>query len=150
MPRRPIDPFASFNFKLEIEGITVAGFSEVTGGNSESNVIDYREGDEAITPRKLSGLNKYGNITLKRGMSLDKQLYEWRKTAVDGDITRDIRTMRKDVMSAVATGARNGVAMPATSGTLASLSAAVAGGWGDKDLAEVPRYFREFMLQTYE
>lgn len=67
-----------------------------------------------------------------------------------GDITLDIRTMRKDVMSAIATGARNGVAMPATSGTLASLSAAVAGGWGEKDLAEVPRYFREFMLQVYE
>ena len=67
-----------------------------------------------------------------------------------GDITLDIRTMRKDVMSAIATGARNGVAMPATSGTLASLSAAVAGGWGDRDLAEVPRYFREFMLQAYE
>jgi 3-hydroxyisobutyrate dehydrogenase-like beta-hydroxyacid dehydrogenase len=67
-----------------------------------------------------------------------------------GDITLDIRTMRKDVMLAIATGARNGVAMPATSGTLASLSAAVAGGWGERDLAEVPRYFREFMLQVYE
>jgi 3-hydroxyisobutyrate dehydrogenase-like beta-hydroxyacid dehydrogenase len=66
------------------------------------------------------------------------------------DITLDIRTMRKDVMSAIATGARNGVTMPATSGALASLSAAVAGGWGEKDLAEVPRYFREFMLQVYD
>jgi 3-hydroxyisobutyrate dehydrogenase-like beta-hydroxyacid dehydrogenase len=66
------------------------------------------------------------------------------------DITLDIRTMRKDVMSAVATGARNGVAMPATSGALVSLSAAVAGGWGEKDLAEVPRFFRESMLQDYE
>jgi 3-hydroxyisobutyrate dehydrogenase len=66
------------------------------------------------------------------------------------DITLDIRTIRKDVMSAIATGARNGVTMPAASGTLTSLSAAVAGGWGDKDLAEVPRYFREFMLQVYE
>jgi 3-hydroxyisobutyrate dehydrogenase len=66
------------------------------------------------------------------------------------DVTLDISTMRKDVMSAVATGARNGVAMPAASGTLASLSAAVAGGWGGKDLAEVPRYFREFMLQAYD
>lgn len=88
MPRRPTDPFASFNFKLEIEGITVAGFSEVTGLNSESNVIDYREGDEGITPRKLPGLNKFGNITLKRGISLDKQIYDWRKDVVDGDIKR--------------------------------------------------------------
>jgi 3-hydroxyisobutyrate dehydrogenase-like beta-hydroxyacid dehydrogenase len=65
------------------------------------------------------------------------------------DITLDIRTMRKDVLSAIATGARNGVAMPATSGALASLAAAVAGGWGEKDLAEVPRFFRDYMLQDY-
>jgi 3-hydroxyisobutyrate dehydrogenase len=65
------------------------------------------------------------------------------------DITLDIRTMRKDVLSAIATGARNGVAMPATSGALASLAAAVAGGWGENDLAEVPRFFRDFMLQDY-
>ncbi|MDQ3806330.1 MAG: phage tail protein [Acidobacteriota bacterium] len=88
MPRRATDPFASFNFKLEIEGITIAGFSECTGLNSESNVIDYREGDEGITPRKLPGLNKFGNITLKRGISLDKQIYDWRKDVVDGDIKR--------------------------------------------------------------
>lgn len=88
MPRRTTDPFASFNFKLEIEGITVAGFSEVTGLNSESNVIDYREGDEGITPRKLPGLNKFGNLTLKRGISVDKQLYDWRKTVVEGDMAR--------------------------------------------------------------
>ncbi len=67
-----------------------------------------------------------------------------------GDTTLDIRTLRKDMMSAVATGACNGVAMPATSGALASLAAAVAGGWGDKDLAEVPQFFRTYMLQDYE
>ena len=89
MPRRdPFDPYAAFNFKLEIEGITVAGFSEVTGLNQESNVIDYREGQEGITPRKLPGLNKFGNITLKRGISADLSVYSWRKTVTDGDITR--------------------------------------------------------------
>jgi 3-hydroxyisobutyrate dehydrogenase-like beta-hydroxyacid dehydrogenase len=67
-----------------------------------------------------------------------------------GDITLDVRTLRKDMMSAIATGASNGVAMPATSGALASLAAAVAGGWGDKDLAEVPQFFRSHMLQDYE
>jgi 3-hydroxyisobutyrate dehydrogenase len=67
-----------------------------------------------------------------------------------GDITLDVRTLRKDMMSAIATGACNGVAMPATSGALASLAAAVAGGWGDKDLAEVPQFFRSHMLQDYE
>ena len=88
MARRATDPFASFNFKLEIEGITVAGFSEVTGLNQESNVIDYREGQEPITPRKLPGLNKFGNVTLKRGISPDLSVYNWRKTVTDGDIER--------------------------------------------------------------
>lgn len=67
-----------------------------------------------------------------------------------GDVTLDVRTIRKDVMSAVATGTLAGVPMPAASGVLASLSAAVTGGLGEKDLAEVPRYFRDYLLQVYE
>jgi 3-hydroxyisobutyrate dehydrogenase len=63
-----------------------------------------------------------------------------------GDMTMDIRTMRKDVMSAVATGALTGVAMPVSAGALSALCAAVASGWGEKDLAELPRFFRESML----
>ncbi|HVF50280.1 MAG TPA: phage tail protein [Pyrinomonadaceae bacterium] len=88
MPRRAIDPFATFNYRVEIDGITIAGFSEVTGLNTETNVIDYREGTEEIHPRKLPGLNKFGNITLKKGISPDMQMYNWRKTVVDGDIER--------------------------------------------------------------
>jgi phage tail-like protein len=88
MARRPADPFASFNFKLEIAGITVAGFSECTGLNTEQNVIDYREGQEGITPRKLPGLTKFGNITLKRGITADKTLYDWRDLVHQGLIER--------------------------------------------------------------
>jgi phage tail-like protein len=88
MPRRDTDPFASFNFLLEIDGIVKAGFSEVTGLNAESNVIEYREGDEGITARKLSGLNKFGNVTLKRGVSLDVDMFSWHKDVMDGDIKR--------------------------------------------------------------
>jgi 3-hydroxyisobutyrate dehydrogenase len=113
----------------------------------------------------LQSLAEAMSLGVSEGLKLDQMLdifgeaptaSPWLKGKVGvlkgepGDITLDIRTMRKDVMSAIATGARNGVAMPATSGTLASLSAAVAGGWGERDLAEVPRYFREFMLQVYE
>jgi phage tail-like protein len=89
MPRREIDPYASFNFLLEIDGVTRAGFSEVMGLNAESNVIEYREGNETITPRKLPGLHKYGNVTLKRGVTQDPELIEWHKNVMDGDILRD-------------------------------------------------------------
>lgn len=63
--------------------------------------------------------------------------------------TLDIRTLRKDIMSAVATGALTGVPMPLTAGTLAALSAAVANGHGSGDLGELPKFLREEMLQDF-
>ncbi|MFL5097295.1 MAG: NAD(P)-dependent oxidoreductase [Xanthobacteraceae bacterium] len=65
------------------------------------------------------------------------------------DITLDLVTLRKDLMSAVATGAATGVAMPVAAGTLAALSAAVAAGAGRGDLAELARFVRDHMVQTY-
>ena len=53
-----------------------------------------------------------------------------------GDLTLDIRTLRKDIMSAVATGALTGVPMPLSAGTLAALSAAVDGDYGGGDIAD--------------
>jgi 3-hydroxyisobutyrate dehydrogenase-like beta-hydroxyacid dehydrogenase len=66
------------------------------------------------------------------------------------DITLDLKTLRKDIMSAVATGAVDGTPMPLSSGVLASLSAAVAQGWGDKDIGELARFFRERMGQNLD
>jgi phage tail-like protein len=89
MPRRPIDPYANFNYKLEIDGITNAGFSECSGLNIENTVIEYREGtDGPLTVRKQPGLMKYGNITLKRGITKNPELVTWLKTVIDGDIER--------------------------------------------------------------
>jgi 3-hydroxyisobutyrate dehydrogenase len=66
-----------------------------------------------------------------------------------GDMTLDILTLRKDIMSAVATGALTGVPMPLSAGTLAALSAAVEGDYGSGDIAELPKFFREAMLQNF-
>ena len=88
MPRRDIDPYASYNFLLEIEGVSQAGFSECTGLNIENTPIEYRDGNEDITPRKLPGLMKYGNVTLKRGITQSTELVTWLKTVMDGDISR--------------------------------------------------------------
>ena len=66
------------------------------------------------------------------------------------DITLDLKTMRKDIMSMVATGAMNGTGMPLSSGMLAAFSAAVAQGWGDKDIGELPKFFREHMGQNFK
>jgi 3-hydroxyisobutyrate dehydrogenase-like beta-hydroxyacid dehydrogenase len=67
----------------------------------------------------------------------------------EGPVSLDLRTMRKDLMSAVATGSATGVPLPAASGALSSISSAVGSGWGDLDIAELPRFFREHMVQQY-
>jgi 3-hydroxyisobutyrate dehydrogenase len=64
------------------------------------------------------------------------------------DTTLDIRTLRKDIMCALATGANAGIPMPVASGVLACLSAAVAGGHGQQDLGELPRFVRDHMVQA--
>lgn len=66
------------------------------------------------------------------------------------EMTLDIRTLRKDIMSAVATGALTGVPMPLSAGTLTSLSAAVANGKGGGDLAELPLFVRNSMTQNFD
>jgi phage tail-like protein len=89
MPRRATDPYANFNFLLEIDGITNAGFSECSGLNMENTPIEYREGaDTFLTPRKQPGLMKYGNITLKRGITQNPELVTWLVATESGDVER--------------------------------------------------------------
>ena len=100
----------------------------------------------------------------KQGLALDQMLdvlqeapyaSGWLKSKADvlkgapAEMTLDIRTLRKDLMSAVATGALSGVPMPLSGATLVALSAAAAGEYGSSDLAELPRFLREAMLQNF-
>lgn len=73
-PRK--DPYKDFKFRVEIDNITIAGFSECTGLESEVTCIEYREGSDAAT-RKLPGVRKVGDITLKRGITKSTELWEW-------------------------------------------------------------------------
>lgn len=82
------DPYAQYNFRVEIDGVTCAAFTEVGGLTTEQDVIEYREGNESATVRKLPGLRKYSNITLKRGFTKDRELWEWRKTTINGATKR--------------------------------------------------------------
>ncbi|MCP4368469.1 MAG: phage tail protein [Deltaproteobacteria bacterium] len=83
-----IDPLSSFNFLVEIEGVTSAGFQEVNLSDNENDITEYREGNEDITVRKLPGLKKFSNVTLKRGLTTDKALWDWRKKVMDGQVER--------------------------------------------------------------
>jgi len=82
------DPYASFNFTVEIDGVTTAGFSEASGLETETDIITYRTGDHENTLVKLPGLKKYPNIVLKRGYTTDTALWTWRKQVMDGQTQR--------------------------------------------------------------
>lgn len=77
------DPLRNFRYRLEIDGIVQAGFSEVAIGDASNDPIEYREGNELTTVRKLKGLNKYGNITLKWGLTDSIELSNWHRMVVD-------------------------------------------------------------------
>ncbi|HEY9246616.1 MAG TPA: phage tail protein [Candidatus Methanoperedens sp.] len=78
------DPYRNFRFKVEIDGIQLkGGFSEATVPDSTTDPVDYREGTDLPFQRKLSGLTKYGNITLKTGLTDSMELYNWRKSVED-------------------------------------------------------------------
>lgn len=89
MPRRIADPFVNFNFLVETGGVLAAGFSEITGLNAEVQAVEYREGKDTYSnTRKLPGLSKYGNVTLKKGVVMDQDFFKWFKTGVEGDVAR--------------------------------------------------------------
>jgi phage tail-like protein len=82
------DPYHSYNFLVEIDGITRAGFRECSGLDSSQEPINYREGSDPLTTRRLPGLVQYSNITLRWGISDDADLWEWRQAAADGKVER--------------------------------------------------------------
>ncbi len=79
------DPYRSFNFQLVIDGVPLGAFSDCSGLTAEGDSVDYREGTDLIpNVRKLPGLRKYTNITLKRGYTQDKSLWQWFNNIVNG------------------------------------------------------------------
>jgi len=61
-------PVARFQFQVNWDGNELL-FQEVTGLNAETQVIEYRDGNSKVyAPVKMPGIQKFGNITLKKGM----------------------------------------------------------------------------------
>jgi phage tail-like protein len=83
------NPYLNFNFVVDLGAGDELGFSEVEAPTGEIEVIEYREGaDRVNTARKLPGLAKYPNVTLKRGITGRTDLFEWWKSVRDGQVMR--------------------------------------------------------------
>jgi phage tail-like protein len=88
------DPYGGFNFEILINGISDDGtavkgsFAEASGLEVDIQPIEYRNGAEDITVRKIPGLKKYPNLVLKRGILGDTALWKWIQEAMDGKVRR--------------------------------------------------------------
>ena len=75
-------PYGQFNFLVDLgTGTTAgvqAGFSEVSGISAEITYSEYRAGnDRESSPRKIPGLARYDDVTLRRGVIGSLDLYQW-------------------------------------------------------------------------
>jgi phage tail-like protein len=82
------DAIAGYHFAIQVDGEPWAQFKEVSGLSTEVQVIEHKEttitGKDVV--KKLPGQKKYGDITLKIGVTDDKKIFEWHKKVLDGKI----------------------------------------------------------------
>lgn len=83
------DPYLAVNFLVEIDGLVVGGFQEVTGLQVETETEDYREGGVNEYVHRLAGPTKYPqNLVLKKGLTDVEGLWKWHQRVVRGTIRR--------------------------------------------------------------
>ncbi len=81
-------PYRSYNFKLNIQGVTEGHFTECTGLGVSVDVIRYREAGNDQQVRCLPGPVDYGDVVLRYGLTDSRELWDWLMTAVDGRVER--------------------------------------------------------------
>lgn len=82
------DPLVGFHFAVEVQGVVTGYFTECSGLGSEHEVIEHNvvneKGQEIVI--KVPGRLKWDNITLKRGITSNMDIWDWRKMVEDGQV----------------------------------------------------------------
>ena len=82
------DPLLGFNFGIDVGGAVKGYFTEVGGLGSENEIVEQKvineKGIEVVL--KIPGRLKWGDVTLKRGITSNMDLWEWRKQVEDGQV----------------------------------------------------------------
>lgn len=85
--RKPY-PYTSFRFRIEIDGITVAHFSDVSGIQVETETETYEEGGVNDFVHQLPKRTRHPHIILRRGITDIDQLWNWHQDVVSGKFKR--------------------------------------------------------------
>jgi phage tail-like protein len=79
------DPFLTFRFQISLDDLPVAGFSECSGIQLETETHDHNEGGLNTHVLKFPTRTKQTNIVLKRGI-VDWELWEWYYKLTQGEV----------------------------------------------------------------
>ena len=85
---RDSDPYNGFRFRVEIFGLQVGGFTQVSGIEREVQTEDFREGGLNDYTHKLATVTKYQNLSLRRGIADATELWRWHQDVINGKIER--------------------------------------------------------------
>jgi len=88
MISRAINPYMGYRFLVEFEGVTIGGFSEVSGIQAETKVASVKEGGVNDHLHKIPEGTEYQNLTLKRGITDSRLLWLWYRDVVLGKVVR--------------------------------------------------------------
>jgi phage tail-like protein len=83
------DPFRAFQFLVELDNEIVAQFTECTGLGAETEVDEYAEGGANGFRHKLPKASRYGNVTLRYGMTDSSALWDWYSARLQESFTGD-------------------------------------------------------------
>mgnify|MGYP000877727429 CR=1 FL=1 len=83
-----LDPFPSHRFLVEIHGLLVAGFSEVSGLSVQTDYEEYAEGGVNDYVHRFPARTRHEPIVLKRGVTMSSVLWDWYADVVSGKVVR--------------------------------------------------------------
>ena len=82
------DPYEGCNFVIEIEGLLVGGFSECSGLEVETELVDYREGGVNDYIHRFAGGTRAPPLVLRHGITSGDGLWRWYQMTVAGKVVR--------------------------------------------------------------
>lgn len=86
-------PYLNNTFLVEIDGISIAGFSRVELPGASSALVSYREGADRSGTRRLMGGVEDEPLVLERGVTQNQELFEWFSLVTDGKVEEARRSL---------------------------------------------------------
>jgi phage tail-like protein len=93
------DPYRNFKFKIKWDNQYVAGLNKCSALKKTTEMVEWRDGGDPTTSRKLPGKTSYEAITLEQGLTHDTTFEIWANLVnnFQGDAAMSLKDFRKDI-----------------------------------------------------